>query len=127
MIKRTKQQKLLYYTRPSFYHNVLQQLEDVEEKVCWLLSKYEKTRNSDMFLLMKFWNKAEYWNGLFIEPYIYRITSAETITRVRRYLQNTLHLWIPTDEDVREKRAIKELAMKDWAIAKCKLNEAIGY
>ncbi|KKM65630.1 hypothetical protein LCGC14_1489370 [marine sediment metagenome] len=122
-MRRTKQQKLLYYTRPSFYHRVLLQLEDVEEKVCWLLAKYEKTRNSDMFLLMKFWNEAEQWNGMFIEPYIYRITSAETITRIRRYLQNTLHLWMPTDEEVIEARSIKELAIKDWAIAKARMEK----
>ena len=112
-MRRSKKDKLLYYSRPHFYEKCLSELEEVEERVVWLLAKHDKARNSDMFLLMKYWLNVNKWNGLFIEPYIHLITNAETIIRKRRYIQNTLSLFLPTNPIVAEGRGIKEAAYRD--------------
>lgn len=115
MVRRNKQQKLLYYVRPKFYDKLLNELEEVEEKVCWLLAKYKHFRNCDTCLLFYYWREVENWNCLIVENIIHRLTAAETITRVRRYIQNDLHLWLPTDSEVILKRDIKKNVMCDWA------------
>ena len=123
-MRRTKQQKLLYYTRPHFYQKVLSQLQEVEEKICWLLAKSEHFRNCDMCLMFYYWSHIDHWNSYQNPTTLHKLTSAETITRCRRYIQNTLHLWVPTDPEVVEKRSIKESAIKEWFIARNKIGLA---
>lgn len=121
MTKRTRQQKLLYYTSPRFYQKVLNQLEEVEEKVCFLLAKDEHFRNCDNCLLFHYWQNVDniYTHLLFrFKDERHKCTSAETITRCRRYIQNTLGLWLPTDPEVIKRRKIKELAIREWVITK---------
>lgn len=114
-MRRTKQQKLMLYTRHHFYNKILSDMDQLEEKVCWLLAKHEHLRNCDNCLILKIWKDVDNWNGLPYEQEVHRLTSSDSITRVRRKLQE-MGLWIPTDEDVIKARRIKESAIRDWAI-----------
>jgi hypothetical protein len=113
-IRRTKKQKLLYYTNPRFYNKLFAELETTEERVCWLLAKDEHLRNCDNCLLFKFWREVDDWDGLTLRQSIHKLTPAEDITRCRRRIQNTYHLWPPTDQEVISKRRIKEEVIKEW-------------
>jgi len=114
MVRRNKQQKLLYYTRPHFYNKLLAQLDEIEEKVCWLLAKHEHFRNCDKCLIFHYWKEVDEWNRLTLRQDIHALTSPESIIRIRRHLQNDLDLWIPTDQEVIKARKIKEEGIKSW-------------
>lgn len=121
MTRRTKQQKLIYYTNPRFYEKVLSQLQETEEKVCWLLAKDERLRNSDLYLITEYWRQVDDIRAVILplhEVHHNMLAMPNTITRVRRHLQNDLGLWPPTDPEVIQKRAIKEQVIRDWIITR---------
>lgn len=124
MTKRTHEQKLLYYTRPHFYKKILADLDMMEEKVCWLLGKYEKLRNNDKLLVFKYWTEVDQVLFTFASPHeiINQVSNPYDIIRQRQIIQNQLNLWQPTDPDVVECRQIKEAAMLEWVINQKKIN-----
>ena len=84
-----------------------------------LLCEYEKCRNSDQYLIAKVWQYFHQDKFMCIEldyksPYvsihdiISTFESPETITRVRRDIQNNLGLFQPTLLEVVKQRKIKE-------------------
>jgi len=126
-MKRNKQQKLLFYTNPRTFEKKLQEMEEVEEQVAWLLQKDEHLRNNDNLLIWAFWNEVnkpilrgvckdliEFGEEIIPYPVVH-LVKAESITRCRRMLQNTLGLFLPTDTQVIEERKISEAAVKEWA------------
>jgi len=122
-MKRTKEEKVFYYTRPGLYLKKIEKLNDCEEKVVLLLAKSEHLRNCDKCLIFAYWKEADRFHmftkwfldeSVLIEK-IHTLTPAETITRVRRYIQNDLNLWLPTEKDVIESREINKDAVKEWA------------
>jgi len=115
MIRRTKQEKIFYYTQPGFFKKKLDEFNQAEEKVTWLLGKYEELRNSDKLLLFYYWRLINNYQGELEDNDILNLTPGETITRVRRYIQNDLNLFLPTDEDVIRAREISALAVSEWA------------
>ena len=116
-MKRTKQQKLIYYEDPRFYEKTVSQLEEIEERVVWLMKWDDHNRNCDTCLIFSYWNRFSpvMTRILFsVESERHKLTAIESITRARRIIQNTLELWPPTDPDVIKKRRIREEAIKEW-------------
>lgn len=84
-----------------------QQLQ-AKEIVEQLLSTDERARNDDLWLILQVWQKMQQIK-LYI-PYedMNRMISPETITRVRRQIQNTESRLLPTNMQVCMKRKVKE-------------------
>jgi len=129
MVKRSKQQKLIYYTNPRFYEKVITELKETEEKVALLLKMDIRSRNDDTRLITEYWRKINGIRALILplrSEQRVLMTAAETITRTRRKLAEfarkninecpDLDYLLPIDEEVIEKRNIKEAAIRDWAI-----------
>lgn len=98
------------------YLRKIKSLEDTEERVAWLLKKHPILRNNDNYLLFYYWHFVDDYLPSFHKETISYLTSAETIVRVRRNLQNTLGVFLPTEPTVREARNITEKAYHDWSI-----------
>ena len=118
MVRRNKQQKLLYFTRPHFYKKIIAELESMQEKVCWLLAKHIETRNNDKLLVFKYWTDVDQVLFTFASPpeIIKQLSNPYDIIRERQIIQNQLHLWPPTNPEVIECRQIKEAAVIDWVV-----------
>lgn len=119
-MRRTRDQKLFYYTTDGFYKKKLMEMEEVEERVVRLLHTYPQLRNSDKLLVFYYWGLLDRYDGKVDDETIFGLTNAETIRRVRQKVQslgkNGLGLYLPTDPEVRKKRGIAELAVKDWSL-----------
>lgn len=118
-MKRTTQQKLLYYTSEGFFKKTIMQLMEVEEKVAYLLKNFEDARNSDTFLVLKYWQVVDGRGAILLNddeiPYYCGILqSPETIRRTRQKLQE-IGLF-PATITTKEVRTIKEDAFKTWAL-----------
>jgi len=125
-MNRSKSQKLFYYQNPGVYNKKYAELVSTEEKTVRILKDFPETRNSDTELMFQFWYM---FDNMSFSPAVAiaqkklgSITPAETITRCRRYIQNELGLFLPTDEKVLENRKISSLAVKDWACSKVRMS-----
>lgn len=116
MEKEKKNQKLFKYLMSGLYLRKIRNLEDAEERVAWLLKKHPILRNNDNYLLFYYWHFVDGYSGSFRKENIERLTTAETVIRVRRHLQNTLGIFLPTEPTVREARNITEQSFHDWSI-----------
>jgi hypothetical protein len=114
-MKRTKQQKIFYYTHHKIYSKKLNELHTTEEKVIKLLKENPHYRNCDKCLIMAFWFLVDGYNMQLDARTIHKLTPAETITRCRRYIQNDLFLFLPTDDEVKERREISQEAVREWS------------
>jgi len=118
-MRRTKQQKIFYYTAPAIYRKKIAELETAEERICWLFSNNEHLRNCTKCLIFHYWHYADGFNGGKIDiATVHSLTPAETITRAARHIQNDLGLWLPTDPSQIEARKISQDAVLEWAINK---------
>ena len=123
MIKRSEEQKLRLYSRPEFYKKRIQELEMIEERVCWLLAKHEHTRDCDTCLIHQYWREVDqaiYSNHTDAE-FLHKLTSADDIVRKRAHIQNTLGIWLPTTQEVILARKVSELAYNEWLSRRTKL------
>lgn len=77
----------------------------IKSNVLALLEAFEDTRNSDKFLLLKYWQVVDGINTTigFGPQFLRQATSPESITRARRSIQST-GLFPPTDPTVLKKR-----------------------
>jgi len=123
MAKRTKKEKIFYYSMPGLYLRKIEELEIVEEKICWLFYKFPYLRNNDNLLIFKYWQMNDNYNGELDDKIIADLTSPESIRRCRQKIQNVLGLFLPTDPKVINARKICEEAVRDWAINKKKVYE----
>ena len=116
-MKRSLKEKLFYYSQPGIYKKKIEELSECEEKVVWLFAKFPHLRDCDKCLLFEYWKCVDDFYPQFLrdKEIIHKLTPAETITRIRRYIQNDLGLFLPTDSDVIKAREISELAVSDWA------------
>jgi hypothetical protein len=91
-------------------------MENVEERVVWILAKYPKTRNHYNILIFNYWKLVEGMNSFdfYDENRQIELTTSESITRACRHIQNELGLFKP-DEEIQDGRAVCEEAVKDWA------------
>jgi hypothetical protein len=86
------------------------ELDDMQQKLFWIMEKYPETRNNDFYLI---WLYLKYVEKLPL-PYLSReklnelsgIT--ETIRRSRQIIQNERHLFPPTRKEVLTRRRQKE-------------------
>jgi len=103
------------------YNRKIRELKISEEKVAWLLNKYPKLRDSDKLLCFHYWTIVDKYKGELNESIIISLTPAETITRVRRLIQNTYNMFLPLKEETIKQRSISEKAVRAWA--KNKINK----
>lgn len=115
-MRRTRKQKLFYYSRPGLYRLTIEELKTVEERVLWLLRRRESFRNNDMSLIWGYWRIFDNLDTTKLDAESFKkLTSPESIRRVRQKIQNDYGLWLPTTKEVLEARKIKESAVRDWA------------
>lgn len=84
-------------------------LQDVTE----ILAKDENTRNSDLWLCIQFWRKKGirvYVNYADLD----KMTTPETITRVRRIIQNNQGQYLPTNPETLYRRKVKEELLRQY-------------
>lgn len=112
---RTKQQKLLYYNRPWFQDKLKETLEEIEERVAWLLAKYPKLKNSDKLLVNYYHVIFDNWKGQLDDINILSLANPASIVRSRRYLQNDLGLFRP-DTEIEETRDAAQTAYHDYYV-----------
>ena len=91
----------------------------VKEKVLHWLEKDEETRNSDNLLILTIWVSNPYYADYTLEELATPTLSsllddAESITRARRHIQNTLGLFPPTRPSVAVRRRIKQETMRQY-------------
>ncbi len=99
------------------------EIKNVGKKVRQLLKDDPACRNSDMLLIFKVWRAA-------LDPHnqyrlfetfsigvsdLPKLPNPETIIRCRAKIQNDEHVLLPSDENVRKKRRIKQQVYIDWA------------
>ena len=115
-MRRNKIQKVLYYTSKTFVEKIVEDLEEIEEKVAWLLANNEHLRNCDMCLVIDYWKYVDKIRENILETRyeIHKATSFESIRRSRQYIQNELNLWLPTEANIIEERGIKKEAVEKW-------------
>ncbi|PLR94843.1 hypothetical protein [Bacillus sp. T33-2] len=86
-------------------------------KVASILNKYPETRNSDVALMVKFWQVFEGHKGSFVSlNKLFRLERLTSITRSRAKIQNEYGLFL-ADEKVRRYRRSQEEAQKEYQIA----------
>lgn len=107
----------------------LTELTQVQETVRNVLSSCPLARNSDKWLVLKVWEieAADYdikdgqtvkWHiAAICLPYL---TTPETITRLRRHIQNVEGKYLPTDPEVIKQRRIKEEKVREYFGAESK-------
>jgi hypothetical protein len=111
--RRTAEEKQYYLTAPWVFKLKVEELNNVEEKVTWLLARKEHLRNCDKCLIMYYWKIVDGLKKINKQA-VHALTSSETIRRVRQHIQNDLALYLPTDEDTRHARKITEEAYIFW-------------
>jgi hypothetical protein len=81
--------------------------KQIKQNVLALLEAFESARNSDRYLLLKYWQVVDNisMGEGFAQSFINQSTSAESITRARRSIQST-GLFPPTDPEVLKKRKL---------------------
>jgi len=92
---------------------VLKQYLDVDKVVEELLASDERCRNDDTWLILQFWEKKQAIKIMIPQDQIGDLIPAETITRMRRKIQNNDHKYLPTDENVIIKRKIRQEVVHD--------------
>ena len=79
-----------------------------------LLEKYQRARNDDTFLMLKFWEEMQLIEIKVPEEQIGMMCKAESITRARRRLQNQEHKLLPTDPQVLVRRRVNEEVLREF-------------
>jgi len=103
----------------SITEKTIHEFETVYEKVVWLFKKYPQLRDSDKELLVYYHTYIDQVNwekiGALDEVEINRMTTPETIRRVRQKIQNEYKLFLSSAE-IEELRSIRQEAVKQWAV-----------
>jgi hypothetical protein len=73
-----------------------------EQRVAYLLQRFPETRESDIALCIRYWRRfqadvLEKWRPLELEV-LFELDKLETIGRIRRHIQHTLHLFRGMEE-----------------------------
>ena len=85
-----------------------------KEMVSLLLEEDIRTRNDDLWLCLQLWQRMQHIRVMIDYRDMSRMFMPETISRVRREIQNKGGKWPPTDPIVAAKRKIKEEFLKDY-------------
>ena len=78
-----------------------------------ILSEDERARNDDKWLTYRV---LRHFTNIFI-PFadFSKMPAFDTIRRTRQKVQNEERVFLPTSQQVRERRRIRELDVRDWA------------
>jgi hypothetical protein len=87
----------------------------VKDMVIRILADDPKARNNDTWLITQVWQKMQHIKCFIPYEEIDNMIPPETITRVRRKIQNEMGLYLPTNPDVLDAREQKEKDIKEWA------------
>jgi len=90
-------------------------LTTIRKKVAGLLDSEQETRNSDIKLQLRYWEKYcenTYQGGPIDPEYLYELPRLTSLSRERAYIQNTLGLY-PSDKEVNKNRKIREEKKKN--------------
>ena len=91
-----------------------QAIEIVEE----LLKTDEKARNSDLWLTLQVWQKAQQIKVFVPYDKFDQMMNPETIARARRVIQNTNEKYLPTDPKILIRRRVKESVLRNYFATK---------
>jgi hypothetical protein len=75
-------------------------IRDAEDAVRNILSLFPEARSNDKVLMVHFWRKFDriYVSSQFARDFVERATTPETLTRLRRKIQNEKGDYLPRDE-----------------------------
>ncbi|MBM7619769.1 hypothetical protein JOC95_001621 [Bacillus tianshenii] len=83
--------------------------KNISQKVASILNRFDETRNSDIALMIKYWQIFENHSGTSVgHEDLFKLERLTTIARARAKIQNEFKLFLSTSEKVR--RARKELS-----------------
>lgn len=91
-----------------------EELKRVKEIVRKILAEDEKARNSDKYLTYKVMK--QFTNIAIPFEEFEKIPTFESVRRTRQILQNREHLFMPTDEDIIQKRKSRQKEFKEWSV-----------
>jgi hypothetical protein len=114
-VRRTRDEKIFFYSQRTIYDRKIDEFDNSEIRVAWLLFHYVHLRNCDKCLIHYYWS---FVDGLkeIDSSTIHGLTPAETITRCRRHIQNDLGFFLPSEQDVIDARSISQDAVRDWVV-----------
>lgn len=92
---------------------IKKEFDTVRENVIWILREDERARNSDKWLLIRYWQDVNKVNCFIPYDQIQNLTLPETIRRVRQHLQAEGH-YPPTDQEVIKQRAKREEGIRRY-------------
>jgi Protein of unknown function (DUF3800) len=94
-------------------------LDTIQERVAWVLNHFPETRNSDITLQIKYWERFEsdLYEGRAVEPEdMYKLTRLTSLQRARAKIQNTYGLF-QASPDVKRRRGKLSEEEKEKAVA----------
>ena len=94
---------------PESFDAFSRRMNTIASKVEILLEENEECRNDDLFLIFEYWRK---FDDSKLKMPTHKITSPESIRRIREHIQNDLNKYPPTKEEVRRKREIHRRRVK---------------
>lgn len=92
------------------------EIEKTKDMVENILANDERSRNSDIWLILQVWQKKQHIKCFIPYEDLSKMITPETITRVRRKIQNDENRFLPTSETIRQRRKLREEDIKQWAI-----------
>lgn len=97
-------------------------MQNLKEKILWILSEDEQSRNSDIRLTQMIWYK--FHNSKLVKlddgtqavrlRDLFDLPREDNIKRLRAKIQNEEHKFLPTTMEVRKKRKINERIWHDY-------------
>src|SRR5258706_4250444 len=97
----------------------------LRDKVAWILNHHPETRDSDVSLLLKYWEtfESDKYNGQFIKPDdLYSLTRLTSVARERARIQNAYKLFLASSK-VRQMRGTLDEEEREKAIE----DKPVGY
>ena len=92
---------------------VSQEIRKTKNIVEEILSEDERARNNDLWLILQVWQKKQHIKCFIPYNQLNEMISPETITRVRRKIQNDERKLQPTDIKVEVKRRKRERQFRE--------------
>lgn len=97
-------------------------MQNLKEKILWILSEDEQSRNSDIRLTQMIWYKFHSNKLLKLDDGtqavrlkdLFDLPREDNIKRLRAKIQNEEHKFLPTTMEVRKKRKINERIWHDY-------------
>lgn len=81
------------------------EVKNVSQKVASILNRFDETRNSDVALMLRYWEIFEGHSGSSVtHKKLFEYERLTTIARARAKIQNEFKLFLPTDNKIRQKR-----------------------